>query len=330
MSHKRLSIIGLAAYWGPCALVLAVAQPLPARAAETRLALDYDVYVGGIHAVKLEAGLKFESESYAMDIAFQTSGWIGRLMPWSMRSRAEGRLEAIRTRPRKARSASIWNGKARSIALDYRDDGRIVARVDPPHENDEREPVPDELRRDTVDLPSAILTMLRAVAQAGTCGKTVPVFDGRRRYDLVMRPAGKEMIAPSTYSPFKGVATICNARMIRIKGFQEASSWRDSWDDYKREAVAWIAPVFDGVPPVPVRIEIDTPFGAIRAHLAGARIERGGARQSLAGVHDAAGEKGPAKRILAGAPGPGILGPGMQGLGTPGSGIPRSGTSESP
>ena len=303
LSYKRRATTGVMPFWAPWTLLLAVAQPLPALAAESRLALDYDVFVGGLHAVKLEAGLSLEPDAYSVDITFETTGWIGRILPWSMRSRAEGRLDTVRARPKKVKSVSKWNGKARSIALDYRDDGRIIARFDPPPETDEREPVPDALRRDTVDLPSALLTVLRAIARGGECSQAVPVFDGRRRYDFLMEPAGAETLAASSYSPFAGTATICNARIIRIKGFQNYPHQQDRWDDYKREARVWIAPVFEGVLPAPVRIEIDTPFGSIRAHLADARLESGGTKQSLARAAHPARPERPVKHILAGAEG---------------------------
>ena len=140
-------------------------------------------------------------------------------------------------------------------------------------------------------------------------GEAVSVFDGRRRYDFVMEPGGAETLSPSDYSPFAGAATICNARMIRIKGFQEYPHEPDRWGDYKRQARVWVAPVFEGVLPAPVRIEIDTPFGAIRAHLADARLDRGGTKQSLARAAHPASPKPAVKHILAGAGGAKIPAP---------------------
>ena len=39
---------------------------------------------------------------------------------------------------------------------------------------------------------------------------TVPVFDGRQRYDLVFTDGGRQTLSPESGQNFEGVATACN------------------------------------------------------------------------------------------------------------------------
>ena len=47
-------------------------------------------------------------------------------------------------------------------------------------------------------------------------------------------------------------------------------------------ATLWIGRVFAGFPPVPVRMEVETAFGGMRAYLVGATMREGGRSESLA------------------------------------------------
>ena len=54
------------------------------------------------------------------------------------------------------------------------------------------------------------LRLERQLATKGTCAMTVPVFDGRHRYDLVFSDGGQQTLAPEGGQNFSGTATACN------------------------------------------------------------------------------------------------------------------------
>src|SRR5213075_1738392 len=65
----------------------------------------------------------------------------------------------------------------------------------------------------TVDNLTAYFRLERQLAAKGTCALTVPVFDGRYRYDLVFADAGKRSLAPEGGQRLEGMAIAC--RMTR-------------------------------------------------------------------------------------------------------------------
>jgi hypothetical protein len=109
------------------------------------------------------------------------------------------------------------------------------------------------------------------------------VFDGRRRYNLVLAHLGQDIIERNDYSAFSGAALRCSVKIERIAGFRRKPSrlkWRTS-----DGATLWIGQVFAKFPPVPVRIEMDTVLGGLRVHLVRATLKEGTKIRHLAAAH---------------------------------------------
>ena len=119
--------------------------------------------------------------------------------------------------------------------------------------------------------------------RSNRCSVREPVFDGRRRYNLVLKQLGQDHIQRNDYSPFSGPALRCSIEIERIAGYRrnfKPSKWRKT-----DGATIWIGRVFRNVPPVPVRMELETVLGALRAHLVRATLTEGGQIRHLAAAH---------------------------------------------
>ena len=250
------------------ALILLVPQ---ARAAsENDLALGYAIYVGGVQALSLGIDLDTAMQAYDMKLALKTEGLIGRLFPWSMDAFSRGQFAADGVRPASAGQRSLWNGKERATQLAYRPDGTVAVTAVPPQDDAARPQVPDQQTIGTVDLVSAILAVLKHVQGGEPCQASVPVFDGRRRYDFTARPLGNTMLRRSAYSKFEGEATACRVFVRPVNGFTpRRTNIIDLTDE--NALTVWIARLAPDLPPVPVKLDMDTELGAIRAHIANAR-----------------------------------------------------------
>ncbi len=146
--------------------------------------------------------------------------------------------------------------------MTYADDGPPEVRAVPALGEDDRAVVPASARLGTVDPLSGIFDLLQA--EDGGCLGSVPVFDGRRRYDVVGTPMGQRVIPESSYTAYEGPADGCRLRIEPVSGF-----WRkfDEESRYAGSLRVWTAPVAEDLPPVPVRVEAETGFRAIRVHL---------------------------------------------------------------
>jgi len=242
----------------------ALAEPAPVR-------LDYALYAGGFHALDLTARLDLGAADYGLQVQARTTGWIGRLFPFVLESRATGRRQAPTPRPSSYRSANRWgDSEVRWVAVAYADDGPPRVRAAPPLGEDDRAVVPASARLGTVDPLSGIFDLLQA--EGGGCLGSVPVFDGRRRYDVIGTPMGRRVIPESSYTIHEGPAEACRLRIEPVSGF-----WRKFNEEsrYAGTVRVWTAPVAEDLPPVPVRVEAETGFSAIRVHLTA--IHRGDA-----------------------------------------------------
>ena len=267
MIGMRLSPAGLSAGW--VALLLATS----AGAAEQKaVELDYQVWAGGLQAMSLETRMLRSQERYQVDVKVQSAGMLGRFFPFKLKAHSEGTrpVEGQATpRPDQYEVRSKWRDQNRLVAIRYDDAARPVVEVDPPAEDDNRDPVPMDQIVGTVDPMSAVLTLLERTARLGRCQGEVPVFDGRRRYDMVIRHIGPTEVSASRYSPYAGPAVECRAGMKRIGGFW--NNTKTDEHDYK-ELRIFLAPLREDVPPVPVRLEAKNDFFSIIIHMVDARF----------------------------------------------------------
>jgi hypothetical protein len=86
-----------------------------------------------------------------------------------------------------------------------------------------RQPVSEELATGAVDpLGGLVAIAFTPVGQGEEpCRRTVPVLDGRRRFDLVMEPDGKEDVRKTGPGRFDGEAYRCRLMQKKVAGYKE-------------------------------------------------------------------------------------------------------------
>ncbi|GLR81989.1 DUF3108 domain-containing protein (plasmid) [Azospirillum oryzae] len=261
-ARAALMAAGLSLALLPLATAMASAEPVKAT---------YRVFVGGITALDVEAMLEVTGDRYRIEVSAVTGGTIGRLFSWRTDSLTDGYVRGGDLRPANHHQTSQLRGEPRNVTLTYGPQGDVAASVSPPPEKDDREPVPPALQRGTLDPLSAVLDLLFAVGASQGCDRSLPVFDGRRRYDMVFSEVGRRIVDPSRYSVFAGVAQQCRVTYKPVAGYARSSPAGRFWqrsDPADRPPVdLWLAPVAAGYPPLPVRLETDSDFGSVVVHL---------------------------------------------------------------
>ena len=89
----------------------------------------------------------------------------------------------------------------------------------------------------TVDPLTAILAIGHAVARSGRCGGSVAVFDGRRRYDLVLTDDGSERLEASSGNAYAGEVRRCLVAAVKIAGF----SFDQDYSPHTSNGRVWLA-----------------------------------------------------------------------------------------
>ena len=247
------------------ALLLLALAVGPGAAAAEPLRASYEVRAAGLRIMEVEAMIDLDAPraGYALELRTRLRGVAAAFGSGEGVSRASGTWRAGQARPAGFSSDGVWRGQARTLLMDYPDGQPVVRRIAPPDE-EEREPVPEELRRGTLDSLSVLAQLMRNVAGSNRCEGRAAVFDGRRRIDFTAVTEGMQAL-PASGEAWGGEALRC-----RFEGRQVAGFPRDQPPEDRRPQLgtAWLAAPRPGTPPIPVRVEVPSRwFGALTATL---------------------------------------------------------------
>lgn len=286
-----------------CALVLlgggqgwaADAAPMrvPLKTHERVLALRYDVYVGGFYVFGFDASVGLDHGTYAVAVDGGTRGLIGRFWTWRLGLTSTGTaLSPADLVPAEFDSTSEWRGKPRRTTVRFASAGHYAIERDPVEPSPDRDgesddELPASLPVGTMDPVAASLAALTASGRDGTCERRIPVFDGKRRYDLIVHDGeGATTLHPSNFSAYAGPALSCRIALDRISGFSARRTAHYWDDDGGNLPTIWAASLAAGLPMVPVRfmapINIAGNLGTMVIHLVHAEVQEGGESRALA------------------------------------------------
>lgn len=269
-----------------CAGTVAAAPPAPAKT----LGLTYEVYAGGLHIFTFDLDLVLEPTGYRIAAEGGTRGMTSVFYKWDVKLAAEGEAKALtgkpalaeRLRPERYVTVNTGRRQPKTMQLAFDPTGSFSVLRDPPDpgpdpgdETEDHDDLPSKLPADIVDPLSAALVATQNLAKTGRCEQTIPVFDGKRRYNLLLHDSGVGTVPKSRTSVYEGPATLCGFTMERISGFSKKKRrYANQWDEDKDEPpTLWVARVRDDMPPVPVRFTGAVSLGSIIVHLI--RVEAG-------------------------------------------------------
>jgi hypothetical protein len=232
----------------------------------------YDVYVGGFHLVAAQIWFEEQKNAYHVVVKAGTEGFWGWLLPWNTILDARGRINGDRLEPKDFFTRDEWAHKPKITKLHFNGKGDVVPEFDPPNTDKNREIVTKEQRQGALDPITALLQMLAHVAVDKSCAIPVPVFDGKRRFDIVGRDAGYEITENEDYGVYSGKARLCGADFKMISGEwkdrEHANFWKKTETEAGREPFhIWLASPAKGLPELPVRLESTSVAGLVVVHL---------------------------------------------------------------
>lgn len=241
----------------------------PAAAKQNAAHLTYVGYLGGAPVFSLQAniavpeGTKPADGGYIVAADMMTTGNLALLYPYTQSLKASGALQGHRPHPASYRSdLRIWN-KRESVALTYGANGRVAIEA-VPLTRQAQQAQQQGYANGTMDPVSLVVAVATAFAQTGNCAGRYALFDGARRYDLILEQGGYADLDPLGASYYAGSATECNATPELVAGFQQSAL---NANLYPQSAKLWMAPAIAGFPSVPVRIVAQSSFGEMTLEL---------------------------------------------------------------
>ncbi|HYM04508.1 MAG TPA: DUF3108 domain-containing protein [Stellaceae bacterium] len=254
---------GFASWSVATGLALASAAAPALAGLNAPLTLRYEAYAAGLPVLSLDFRVVETAYSYDVTGTVSTAGVLRLLSSYSMRTESRGAVAAEDLRPSVHDTKSGSRGRERLAHLDYTGDGMVAAAVSPPEDPDRPKPSAQQTAG-TVDPLTAILAMSRDVALTGQCQSKIAVFDGRRRYDLVLSDDGTERWDKSAGYAYVGIVRRCAVDVVKIAGF---SSDRD-YSPQTNHGRVWIASPRPDAPPLPLRLDFASDWGPITLKMA--------------------------------------------------------------
>lgn len=237
---------------------------------------DYAVYASGFRALAATAHIQEEQLNYATYVTIKTDGLLGTLAPWRGVLTSTGRFDEISgvRMPTLHSFDNIWRGKNNRVEQHYDNAGRLIeTRVKEDGRPDEIKTPDPTLVDGTTDILSAALEASRIIQKSGSCNSSQPVYDGKRRFNLVFKEQSRETIKTSKYTSFDGEAIKC---VVEIE--PDGGKWRDKprgWMSIQEQSkkkgtppLVWFGRVTqNSAVYLPVRLQVKTNYGTLILHM---------------------------------------------------------------
>lgn len=236
----------------------------------------FTVYVGGFLLARGRYKARLEGDAYRLDVSVTTAGAPAALYEAEFNLLSEGDIAEARIRPRRYMSDARGTRYTRKVTLDYDGNGMPHLSATPPYEPGDLTGTMPSQRIATQDPISAVLVPV--VGGGNPCDRSIPIFDGRRRYDLKLTDAGTTSVTPQSADVPAGVV-VCNVRYVPLSPVEK----RKFTDMLRRndDTKIWLAPFDGGRVYLPVRLQLRTPLGGAVAEIE--RLdERGGPGRTTA------------------------------------------------
>jgi hypothetical protein len=222
--------------------LVALAASMPSARAQARLTAQYTISVAGISIGRGDFTAEIAGGRYAAVGSGRAAGFLRILVSGEAAVAARGVLSEDKSVPSNF-TATMTSDDERSSVNMTLDNGVVKdLTAESSDQFDDRVAVTDAHRVGVIDPVSAMLVPAgSAVALSPqACQRTLPIFDGRRRYDLKL--SFKRMDKVETDKGYRGPVAVCAAAFRPIAGHRAGSMLVKYLSD-GRDLELWLAPI---------------------------------------------------------------------------------------
>ena len=236
----------------------------PTQAGST-LQMAMTLYAGGVTLGKVDLNTKIIGDQYHSVSNLQTSGIVNAFWQSEIQATSTGTVAPKNVHP--GLYDSFYTGhadKKQEVSLTYDDGGPVRLYADPPYPTTGYEVTPAQ-QKGTLDPLSAITFFVSGIGATADnpCAVLLPVFDGRRRYDVAFEKVKDTNVALDN-GLYKGPAVLCQMKYKQLAGYKP----HVLKDGAKFPMIsAWVATFPSAVSGhryvVPLRVWANTDYGVI-------------------------------------------------------------------
>jgi len=243
----------------------------------TEVDLTFEIYGGGLHIVSFGTQATLTPERYEIAAQFQTQGVADTLFNGRGSSTASGLLTP--SGPRLLNYSQEYDGRfgERSIAMVLDESGRYNVAAKP-EDGIHKQGFSASIVRGKVDpLTASIFTAINSTA--APCSQTIPVFDGRRIFNLKFKELDQTQLQPIGAGTYTGPAWKCTVLYDPVAGFTREFLVERAKNPLPPFTI-WLARFEETMGPsgtqplvLPVRMLFETSIVNATAHLTKAEVD---------------------------------------------------------
>lgn len=254
-SFARLLVAGFAA------VPLALALGTDSAWADGRLAAKYSLSISGVEFGRGSVLVQASDAAYEISGTARLTGVARAVSSAKGQAAARGALAEGRMLPRVYAMNADADGKEESARIAMTAGAVKEMDVEPP-----LKPLPDRVPITQAVLQSVLDPMSGAFAYVpgsvdmlspAACNRTIPVFDGRQRYDISLHFLRVEQVNTEGYS---GPAVVCSARYKPVAGHRP-SRYTVKYMVDNKDMFAWLVPIAGTRILAPFRVSVATMIG---------------------------------------------------------------------
>lgn len=225
----------------------------------TGLTVYYEMYIGGLQLGYIDVKANWNDERYEIDSKAQTAGIAETLFEGRYNNVSEGVLAGAKVSPRLYISDYTTTDNEQYVKVSFNGEEPTALLAQPPY--DLRYPVDRELKRKTVDPLGAYMYLMFGSNRSAEapCGRTLPIFDGKRRYDFKIKYVKDIQIRTGDKHAYRGPGVLCEMQYTQIAGYKPRDKKSAPFPLMK----VHLAKIDGGRYMVPVKFVIETDYGAI-------------------------------------------------------------------
>jgi hypothetical protein len=240
----------------------ALAAVSPGPAAADFLRARYSVSLIGLPLGIAGVTATLEPNSYHVEADAKLSGLASLISSAKGAASASGVITLGRLAPSTYATTSANAKSTRTVRMGMNAGTVRAVDISPPiiDDSSDRVPVTEADKRNIIDPMSAVVMPVpsgQPLVGPAACNRSIPVFDGYSRFDIVMSYVGTREVKAKGYS---GPVSVCRVRYVPVAGYRRDRKATQFMADNNQIEV-WLAPIENAHVAVPFRISVMTPIG---------------------------------------------------------------------
>jgi hypothetical protein len=221
MDHRPVSALLLATLLGFCA---PLAGPAEAKDERIQIAATYRVDLAAFNLGDFNLTAKLKGPAYELKAQGRFSFISGMIYRASGKTESAGKLSKLGAEPSRFRVTYKGGSKREERGLSFSDGAvdqiSIVPRKKP---NPRSVPITAAQLEHVLDPLTATFLSVRSQGSGSylnICQQTVPVFDGKQRFDIVLTPKRSERAAEDAPPRLSGPLAVCRVKFVPLGGYR--------------------------------------------------------------------------------------------------------------